>query len=184
MKILEVISSGDSALPLISNGNFNLPRGVSTAGGQSIASYLPNSPTFRVSDSNASVTGLHDFMKGVGCTVASLKLRGVVERFSSEVEYIPIDLLYAEEHHSGYFLMVPLRQIRGVDLALSDVTLGSVGVARRVGRLILDDTKFADVAISTLFETGSLVVSEELGSAIIKSKCTGCEIVDPIAITL
>jgi hypothetical protein len=169
--------------PEISTGDYVSPRGLFTFGGAPLAGRLPPDLTFYIEDGYESGTGLPDFMRDEFILV-SLKLRALIEKESMEVEFLPANLSYHDRNVEGFFIMNPLQRIRGVNVKASEIELDEIGLALTVEKLVLDESKFNNLAISVLHETLDLVVQQNLADAITKAGCVGCKFVDPDSIRI
>lgn len=181
IKFLTSDTSPATPFPDISTGEYVRPRGLFTFGGPPLSGRLPSDLIFYVEDGYESGTGLPDFMRDQFILV-SQKLRNLIEKESAEVEFLSAHLSYKEREVEGFFIMNPLRRIRGVNLKESDMELDEIGLALSVEKLVLDESKFNGVAISVLHETLDLVVQQNLADAITKAECVGCKFVDPESI--
>jgi hypothetical protein len=171
--------SGDVPFPEISAGGFLLPRGVTAFGGPPVAARLPKPFMLYAYDGGDSLPGLVDYMHGIGYLVVSDKLRKVWEQFTSDVEYVPIDILYNEDLVENYYVANPTQRIAGVDLSASTIELDDLGIALSVERLVIDEARFEGVPIAVLSETVDLVVHEEVAIATQNAMCTGCVFLSP-----
>lgn len=176
-QILEKSTASDAPVPQVSIGDLGFPKGVSALGGESLARVMPKGLSFFVTDGNPKARGLTDFMTGVGVALASIKLRRILEKSGAEIEFWPVDVYYENSHVSGYYLTVPLRRIRGVDMDASTIEIDELGLALSVDNLVLDDSRFVGIPFAVLAETMNLVVADELAKAIEGGGCTGCKFV-------
>lgn len=177
--LIEQSTAPESPFPQVSKGDMALPRGVSALGGASIAGFVPRGLSFFVTDGNARVKGLTDFMKGVGVLLVSGRLRAVLDEHRAQVEYWPVDVFYNNSHQEGYFLAVPLQRVRAVDMQASSIELDRVGVALGVDRLVLDESRLSGIPFAIVAETMHFAVDDDLAKAITRSGCTGCAFIDP-----
>jgi hypothetical protein len=179
IKLLGPDTAPTIPFPEISTGEFVRPRGLLTFGGPPLSGRLPSDLIFYVEDGYESGTGLPDFMRGAGFILVSQKLRSLIEKGSLEVEFLPANLSYHDRDVRGFFIMNPLRRIRGVNFKASQIELDEAGLALSVDKLVLDESKFSGVALSVLHETLDLAVQQSLADSISAAECVGCKFVDP-----
>jgi hypothetical protein len=182
--LLESEASPHHPYPEIASGGFFLPRGTSPIGAETIAKHIPEDLTFLVHDGNPAVPGLTDLMRGVGWLVVSQRLKTALDAVSADVEYIAINLSYADRIVEGYYIANPRRLLLGIDMNASAVELDSAGIALSVDRLVLDQSRFDGVPLAVLSETRHLVVSPEAVASITRHGCNGCQFLHPASVQL
>jgi hypothetical protein len=183
MLLLQPDTSPGSPYPEVSSDGFRLPRGVFKAGGPPIAAHLPKNLVFSVTDGEPQMPRLTDYMESIGWIIVSAKLKAVLDQQGANVEYIPMTLRHHGSLHDGYFLANPLRRIKGIDMAASELELNELGMAVTADKLALDESRFAGIPLTILHETSDLVVSPESAENVQAEGCTGCVFVKPETIS-
>jgi len=183
IKILRIDTSGSVRCPETESPMLSKLRGLKTMGGFSLDGKFPDL-TLILKDGYESPSGMVDYFEVGLLNVISAKFKAILENCGAELEYFLSTVLYNEKPTAmQFFVENPLKRIKGIDVHKSEVKLDEeLGDALWVKKLVLDESKFADVKLGVIDEIQCIGVKEELASAIVPSGCTGCSFVDPITI--
>jgi hypothetical protein len=177
-------SSRNVPFPELSSDGIDLPRGISTLGGPPIAGLMPSNLEFSVNDGSGLVTGLTDFMLGIGWLVVSKKLKDVLEACDVEAESISVSIRYKGDIHKGFYIVNPTRRVCGVDPEKSNAEYTEVGTILSADKLVIDESRFAGIPLSVLHETGHIAIQEQVAESIQRAGCVGCAFIDPVSVRL
>lgn len=183
IQILQVDTSGRVPCPEVSNPTRSKLRGLQTMGGVSLAGKFPDL-TLEMQDGHEAPPGLVDYFKVGLLHVVSERLKAVFSSHSAELEYFPTVVMYnGSATVDEYFVANPLKRVRALDLANSDVDLDSeLGDARSVRKLVLDESSFSGLRLAVIDEIQRVGVLHEIALAVESAGCTGCSFVSPATV--
>ena len=183
IKILQVDTSGRVPYPEVSNPGLSRLRGLKAIGGTSLAGKFPDL-TLLAKDGHEAPLGMVDYFKVGLLHVVSERLKSVLESQGAEMEYFPVSVVYAgDPTEEAYFVANPLKRVKALDLAKSDVKLDEeLGDAIWVKKLVIDESSFSGIKVAVIDEIQRIGLRQEIAQAVELAGCTGCSFVDPISV--
>ena len=184
IKFLKIDTSGNVPCPEAHNPTLSALHGLKTAGGTSLTGKFPDI-SLVLKDGSESPPGLVDYFKVGLLSVVSSKLKDVLHAMDAEVEYFPVTVFYRDVPLNDYFVANPLKSIRAVDLAASDIELDDElpsAPALSVRHLVLDESKFRGTRLAVISEVHEIGMSADVCAAIVAAGCVGCTFVEPVTV--
>lgn len=176
-KILEVDTRGlRLPCPQARLADMEAIAGVYVYGGERISEKLSGALIEVVDQhSDEALPGLTDFFRTTDLRIGSKRLVAALEPFRSDIEFVPVSVDYQGRRIDGeYFVLNSLKRVKALDMSLSivemDEEVGVVGAQK----VVLDETKLADIQWCVVDEIYSVVISQAVQDAIVDSGCVGC----------